>query len=115
MIRRMGRRALPHLQLVQFEAPARPAEHVEVHVRIHERHPEILDEDVRTAWNNAFLSRPRLDGSTDRQMAIGQDAKGRLLEMLAQRIDPSTWLVYHAMTPPSNKVLKELRVLWRGR
>ena len=90
-----------------------PVEHVEVHDRVHERHPEILAEDVCSAWKNAFLSRPRTDDGTVRQVAIGQDGRGRLLEMVAQRIGTSTWLVYHAMTPPSDKMLKELRALWR--
>ena len=107
------RRAAPHLKLIQFDASAWPVDHVEVHGRVHERHPEISEEDVRTAWRNAFLSRPRADDDAVHQIAVGQDARGRLLEMLAQRIAPFTWLVYHAMTPPSEKVLRELRALWR--
>ena len=113
-MRRGGKRhTATHLRLIQSEMSAWPVEHVEVHDRVHEHHPEILAEDVYSAWKNAFLSRPRTDDGTVRQVAIGQDGRGRLLEMVAQRIGPSTWLVYHAMTPPSDKMLKELRALWR--
>lgn len=43
-------------------------------------------------------------------IALGFDKKGRLLEMVAIRLDCGDWLVYHAMTPPSRKTFAELGV-----
>jgi hypothetical protein len=41
-------------------------------------------------------------------VAVGFDGKGRLLEMVAVLGPDGIWLVYHAMTSPSKKTLKEL-------
>lgn len=86
-----------------------------VHPRIHEKHKELESADVIHAWKSAIVSTPRLDGSGS-WIAIGLDSKGRLLEMVAiyhtspAEIGPGKWLIYHAMTPPSNKTLHELRI-----
>ena len=78
-----------------------------VHPRIHERHPDITDADVAAAWDNVLLSAPRDDG-TGSWVSIGMDGNGRLLEMVSIHNAAGQWLVYHAMTPPSKKTLKEL-------
>ena len=89
-------------------------ENVVVHPRIHRRHPDVSDQDVRDAWAGCIRSVPRLGADGDEYVAVGCDAKGRLLEMVARRIDADTWLVFHVMTPPTRKTLVELGMTRRS-
>ena len=88
---------------------------VEVHPRINERHPEIFVKDVRDAWENCLSSGCRKRSAFDDYVLVGTDARGRLLEMVAVQKGNGHWLVYHAMTPPSKRVLKELGLTGEGR
>ncbi|MCI2148757.1 hypothetical protein [Bifidobacterium crudilactis] len=78
-----------------------------VHPRIHDRHNEIEDADVLSAWRSALLSASRADG-TGTWITVGVDGRGRLLEMMSVRNNDGQWLIYHAMTPPSRKTMNEL-------
>ena len=84
-----------------------------IHPRIEERHPELDESDVVCAWNNAFLSTTRTKKNPNQYLAIGADSKGRMLEMVAVLTENGDWLVFHAMTPPSDNTLDELH-LGRG-
>ena len=86
---------------------------VTVHPRIHRRHPEISDQDVQDAWKGCIRSIPRLGEDIGEFVMLGCDTKGRLIEMVAKRLDTDDWLVYHALTPPTKKTLIELGI--RGR
>lgn len=79
-----------------------------VHQRVMRRHPELDEESVKTAWENAIASTPRIGVKGNQHVAIGFDAKARLLEMVAIRLREGDWLIYHAMTPPSAKTYDEL-------
>ena len=81
-----------------------------VHGRIAERHPNISPKDVVFAWNTAIVSAPRLAKNPDQYVAIGFDESGRLLEMVAVRTDEGDWLVFHAMTPPTDGTFRELGI-----
>jgi hypothetical protein len=77
-------------------------------------HPHALvhgltEEDVRHAWRNAFswARRDRDDGKID-YMLIGVDGRGRLVELLARRCGKDSYVVFHAMTPPTKKALAEV-------
>lgn len=85
-----------------------------VHPRVIERHPELDEESVLSAWRNAirFARRDRDDGTC--YVAVGIDGKGRLVELVALRGDDG-FLVYHAMTPPSKKTIEESRLERRCR
>ena len=83
---------------------------VRVHPRVHERHPEISDDDVRTAWYGAVVSIARVQKYPVQYVAIGFDGKGRAIEMVAIRDAPLLWTIFHAMTPPSQKTYRELQV-----
>jgi len=83
-------------------------ESVVVHPRIFEKHPEISEQDVLDAWHSCFRSRSRIDKNPHEYIAIGADRQGRLLELVAKCSVDGDWLIYHAMTPPSKKTLKEL-------
>lgn len=83
-----------------------------MHPRVQARHPELSDEDVVSAWRNAIELARRECDEGDRYVAVGADGNGRLIEMVAMRVD-ADYLIYHAMTPPSKKTLRELRLQGR--
>lgn len=84
---------------------------VAVHERVSQRHPELSERDVRRAWSNAFLVQERIEGGLPcaTLVALGADGHGRVIEMVAVMLKDGTTLIYHAMTPPSKRMLKELR------
>ena len=84
-----------------------------VHPRVSERHPELSDADVLSAWNNALTTRHRLDNAGDRLIALGADSGGHLIEMVANQLPDGTWVIFHAMTPPSHNTLIELGMVRR--
>ena len=79
-----------------------------VHPRVHERHPEISEEDVLYAWEGCLKSIPRIDKDPDEYIAVGVDSSGRMIEMVAKRISTGSFVIYHAFTPPTRKMLREL-------
>lgn len=84
---------------------------VQVLPRVHERHPDITEQQVRHAWSHIIKSRRRnMVFDPTQYMAIGTDQQGRALEMLAfidaQRQE---WVIYHAM-PASRKAMRELNM-----
>ena len=82
---------------------------VVVHPRVMERHPELSEDDVREAWNGYVRMVRRGD---DQTVAVGFDAKGRAVEMVAKE-SVGDYLIYHAMTPPTEKALSELGLVRR--
>ncbi|MBQ9069374.1 MAG: hypothetical protein IJ131_10040 [Eggerthellaceae bacterium] len=84
---------------------------VSVDSRIGVRHPELSEDDVRSAWENAIVYAERATNglSAPLLVAIGSDSKGRMLELVAV-IGEKAIHIFHAMTPPSKKTLKELGV-----
>ena len=81
---------------------------VYVHPRVSERHPELSEQDVIDAWDSCIRSVPRLDREPEEYLAVGMDGHGRLVEMIARRTSDSTFLIFHAFTPPTRKALFEL-------
>ena len=80
-----------------------------VHKRIMERHPELTEQDVLDAWENAFTYATRTHCARPFEtMALGYDGKSRLIEMIALPKN-ACWMIYHAMTPPSRKFLTEMQ------
>ncbi|PXA77061.1 hypothetical protein DCC24_05560 [Auritidibacter sp. NML100628] len=79
---------------------------VRVHPRVSAKRPEITEDDVRTAFEEALRSRGR---ETDpiQWVGVGMDRKGRLLEFIAVEDEPDGWLVFHAMVA-TTKVLNEV-------
>lgn len=72
-----------------------------------ERHPDISENDVLAAWENFVRMEHRREPNSQQAAAVGFDSKGRLLEMVAVA-KGDDYLVYHAMTPPTKKMLTEL-------
>jgi len=83
---------------------------VTVHPRVHERHPEISDANVVTAWHNFICRTRRVDTFDDNFIAVGFDSTGRLLEMVAIQLPDDGWFVFHAM-PATPRALKELNLM----
>ena len=88
---------------------------VYIHQRVHERHPELSDVDVISAWNNQYRSTMRETDRGIRFVAVGFDPNSRHVEMVAVELEGGHWLIYHAMTPPSSKTLDELGIERRRR
>lgn len=79
---------------------------VRIHRRVHERHPELDDGDVEAAWESYCFAAVRIPGECE--MRTGYDPQGRYIEMVGVLLADGAWLVYHAMTPPSKKTLREI-------
>ena len=94
---------------MQYEKEV-PLANLIVHKRVTERHPELTEEGVRAAWENALVSTPRIAKDPDEYVALGFDGDGRLLEVVATRLRDGDWLIFHATTPPSDKTFRELGI-----
>ena len=82
---------------------------VVVHPRVSARHPEIEEEDASHAWVYAVECAERVDSPYwPAYAALGYDRSGRLLELLAALQEDGSILIYHAMTPPSKKMMTEI-------
>lgn len=76
------------------------------HARIAQRHPEVREEDVAVAMRSMIRYRQR---DTGEWLAVGTDSCNRLIELVyLYDEDEDFFLVYHGMTPPSGKALREL-------
>lgn len=63
------------------------------------------------AWENYRFAAVRIPG--EQEMRTGYDLHGRYIEMVGVLLTDGVWLVYHAMTPPSKKTLKEIEAARR--
>ena len=86
---------------------------VYVHPRISELHPEVTEQDVLDAWESCIKFVPRLDCDPIEYLAVGMDARGRLIEMIARQTSIGSYIVFHAFTPPTRKMLFELGMVKR--
>ena len=81
---------------------------IDVHPRISIRHPEIAEADVVAAMKGMVRYRQRPEGE---HIAVGFDGHGRFLELVyLYDAHLDSFLVYHAMVPPSRKTLVELEL-----
>ena len=81
---------------------------LEIHPRIFLRHPQLNEEDIRTAWRNSYYEALRADSQNyPEYLWIGVDSKGRDVEMVGTLTDDG-WLIYHANTPLSRSVRLEV-------
>ena len=77
-----------------------------VHPRINQRHPDVSDADVAAAMKSMIAYKQRSGGEW---IAVGVDSKNRLVELVYIYDEGDDFfLVYHGMTPPSGKTLREL-------
>ncbi|WP_339349812.1 hypothetical protein [Bifidobacterium indicum] len=80
-----------------------------IHPGIHRTHPDIGQQDILEVWRNAIVSAPVVNNQETRQvwLTLGFDGQGRLMELASIHDQSRLWLVFHAMTPPSPKTLRE--------
>ena len=78
--------------------------------RVEERHPELSPADVESALRNAIEAAVRLgeDLPVPLIVAVGSDANNRLIEVVGATGADGSVHVFHAMTPPSKKTMREL-------
>lgn len=69
-------------------------------------------EQILYAWENFIARQNRSSPNEGQIVVIGCDRMGRLLQIIAAE-KPFGFLIYHAMTPPTRKILKELGLLRR--
>ena len=67
----------------------------------------LTEEEIRYAWSHFLRKRYRGAPNEGEIVAIGFDCKGRLIQMVAMEKHCGI-LIYHAMTPPTRRVLLEL-------
>lgn len=77
-------------------------------------HPHALkhgltEKDVRHAWKNFVRKQHRSSPEEDKVLAIGPKANGQMVQMVGRDIG-FTIVIYHAMCPPTKKVLRELGI-----
>ncbi len=67
----------------------------------------VTENSIRYAWDNFVKRVYRESPDQDQIIAVGCDLAGKMIQLVA--VDKlSTVIIYHAMTPPTEKVLKEL-------
>lgn len=77
-----------------------------VHPRIARRHPDVTPDDVVAAMRGMLRYKQRSSGEW---LAVGLDSHGRLVELVYQYdSEEDFFFVFHGMTPPSGKTLREL-------
>lgn len=77
-----------------------------VHPRIARRHPDVTPDDVVAAMRGMLRYKQRSSGEW---LAVGLDGHGRLVELVYQYdSEEDFFFVFHGMTPPSGKTLREL-------
>lgn len=77
-----------------------------------EVHPHALvhglsKEDVRYAWEHYAIGAVRVP--LEREVRIGFDQHAREIEMVGVLLGNGSWLVIHAMTPPTRRMRTEIR------
>ena len=74
----------------------------------------LLKEEIEQAWNRPLVVRHRISPNEGEIVAVGQTLSGGLVELVAARKGFVT-IIFHAMKPPTKKVLLELGLIRRKR
>ena len=80
---------------------------IEIVVHEHALKHDLSSREIEYAWRNFVVQQHRASPDEDKILAIGFDQMHRPIQMVARV------LIYHAMTPPSEKVLRELGMVRR--
>lgn len=85
---------------------------IEIVVHEHALKHDLGSEEIEYVWRNFVVQQHRASPNEDKILAIGFDQMHRPVQMVA-RDQGDRVLIYHAMTPPSEKVLRELGMVRR--
>lgn len=71
----------------------------------------LSEKQILQAWDKAIYKQERLgeDENLD-YIAIGFDSTGNAIELLVRKKEYG-YFIYHANTPPTQRVLQELRII----
>lgn len=78
--------------------------HVQVHP--HALKHGLSPQEVADAWENYLVGAVRVPGELE--VRIGLDADGREIELVGGLQADGSWLVFHAMRPPTKRTLSEI-------
>lgn len=82
-----------------------------INIRPHALKHGLSESEICYAWKTIFKSAHRDTGETpDRWIAIGWLPDGRQAQMVAIKDRDGNWEIFHAMSPPTKKVMKELGI-----
>ena len=95
----------------------------DVQIDVHAFKHGVTSDEILQAWNSIVAMRLRTAPCEETIVAIGLSAKGEAIDLRAdlysiELVASLKWqgvLVYHAMKPPTEKVLKELGLVRRKR
>jgi len=79
----------------------------ELYVHPHALKHGLSEEEILFAWENYLRKQHRKSPEEDLALAVGYNRSGELIQMVGREASFGI-LVYHAMTPPTVKVLREL-------
>lgn len=80
---------------------------IEVMVHPHALKHGVREADIRYAWENFIRQRQRSAPQSDQIVSVGVSPRGDLIQMVGV-INSQGVLVYHALTPPTENVIREL-------
>ena len=72
----------------------------------------VTEDQIVNAWEHFVRMQNRTTPNEDVILAVDYERGGRMLQMVGRLLDGCV-LIYHAMTPPTTKVLVELGLLRR--
>lgn len=78
--------------------------------RVFLRHPELTIVDVKSAWKARIKTQYRVSDEKPYMVAVGLASNGKPVELIAFE-DGADIVLFHALTPPTKKLLRELRML----
>lgn len=79
----------------------------EIFVHPHALKHGLKEDEILFAWANFIRKRHRDVPNNDQMIAIGVTQSGKHIQMVGI-IKPFGLMIYHAMTPPTEKMLAEL-------
>ncbi len=85
---------------------------IEIVVHPHALKHDLTEEQILYAWENFIRKQYRRSPDEDKILALGYDKQARLIQMVGRDTTKGV-LIYHAMTPPSDKALRELNLMRR--
>ena len=80
---------------------------IEIAVHPHALKHGLIKEEIEFAWNNFIRQRHRQTPHSDQVIAVGATRAGLVVEMVAVEMSEEL-LIYHAVTPPTESILREL-------
>lgn len=85
---------------------------MEIMIHTHALKHGVSEEDIRFAWEHFIRQRYRDVPNNEQVVAVGVGHNGEFIQMIGV-LESDAILIYHALTPPTGKVLRELGLVRR--